>query len=79
MSTVIATPLELLEAQVLHLSDADRAHMLERLIWSLDKDPEVEAAWEREIDRREAEIEAGTATWIPVEEVMAELRARYVK
>ncbi len=79
MPTVVATPLEILEAQVMQLEGADRAHLLERLIWSLDKDPEVEAAWEREIDRREAELEAGTATLIPMEEAMARLRARYIK
>lgn len=76
---VIPTPLEILESQVMQLGDADRSHLLERLVLSLDKDPEVEASWEREAERREAEIEAGTAKWIPFDEAMDRLRARLAK
>jgi hypothetical protein len=53
------SPLEVLEAEVLQLASADRSHLLERLIASLDANLEVEEAWEREADRREA-------SWIPV-------------
>ena len=35
---------------------------------------EVEAAWKAEIDRRVAEIEAGTAQGIPVEDSLARIR-----
>ncbi|HSU14376.1 addiction module protein [Longimicrobium sp.] len=42
-----------------------------------DEDPaEVERAWDDEILRRVAELEAGTAELIPAEEVFAELRVR---
>ena len=58
-----------------------RAQLAKTLLVSLDDDPgddpaEVERAWELEIRRRLAELEAGTAELIPAEEVFAELRAR---
>ena len=68
--------LEYVEAQVMQLSIAERNHLLERLILSLDTDPEVEVAWEQLADQREAEIEAGRAHWIPGDEAMQQLRAR---
>ncbi len=73
--------LEQLEAEVLDLPAAERAHLVQRLIASLEDeeadDPqEVERAWEEEIRRRLAEVDAGTAELIPVEEVFAEIRAR---
>lgn len=40
--------LEVLESEVLRLTLAERSHLLQRLIASLDTDPEVEAAWDRE-------------------------------
>ena len=53
--------------------------MLERLIVSLDTDPDVEAAWEQLADQREAELESGVAQLIPGDEVMARLRARLAR
>ena len=38
------TSLEVLESEALKLAPADRSHLLERLIASLDVDPEVEEA-----------------------------------
>jgi hypothetical protein len=70
------TALEVLEAEVLKLAPADRSHLLERLIASLDADPEIEAAWEREADRREAELESGVVAEVPGPEAIARLRAR---
>jgi putative addiction module component (TIGR02574 family) len=70
------SPLEILEAEVLQLAPADRSHLLERLIASLDADPEVEEAWEQEADRREAELESGLIAAVPGEEVIARLRAK---
>jgi putative addiction module component (TIGR02574 family) len=65
-----------LEAEVLQLAPADRSHLLERLIASLDADREVEEAWEREADRREAELESGSIAAVPGEEAIARLRAK---
>lgn len=70
------TRLEIVEAQAMQLSPAERNHLLERLIVSLDADPEVEAAWEQLADQREADLEAGLAQEIPFEEAMLQLRAR---
>ena len=44
------------------------------MIESLDQDPDVEAAWEREIRRRVEMVESGEATVIPAEDVFAEAR-----
>ncbi len=75
----MSTSLEVLEAEVLQLPPGDRSHLLEGLIASLDADPEVEEAWEREADRREAELESGLIATIPGPEAVARLRARLSK
>lgn len=55
----MSTRLEVLEAEVQKLDPADRSHLLERLIASLDVDPEVEKAWVLEADQREAALASG--------------------
>jgi hypothetical protein len=55
----VTIALEVLEAQVLKLSAADRSRLLERLLASLDVDPDVEAAWDEVADAREAALEGG--------------------
>ena len=75
----MSVDLEALEAEVLKLGPADRSHLLERLIASLDADPEVEEAWEREADRREGELESGAVAAVTGHEAMARLRARLPK
>ena len=69
--------LEALQAEVLRLSPADRARLLDRLIASLDADADVEAAWDQLADAREKELEAGSVQAIPVELVVARLEARF--
>ncbi|CAH1904469.1 Addiction module protein [Candidatus Nitrotoga sp. HW29] len=68
--------LEFLEAEVLQLASVERSHLLERLIVSLDSDPEVEEAWEREADRRESELESGLIATVSGSEAIARLRAK---
>ena len=68
--------LEAIEAEVLQLSSADRAHLLERLIVSLDADADVERAWQLEAERRRAEIESGSVALVAGDEAMGRLRAR---
>lgn len=68
-------PIEVLEAEVLGLPPAQRSHLLDRLVASLEIDPEWEDAWALEADRREAQIEAGKAQWIRGDELVARLRA----
>lgn len=71
----MSTSLEILEAEVLQLVPADRSHLLERLIASLDSDPEVETAWTQVADQREAELESGLIAAVPGPEAIARLRA----
>ncbi len=72
----ITTSLEVLEAEALKLASADRFHLLERLIASLDVDPEVEEAWELEADRREAALGSRSVVEVPAQEAMNRLRSR---
>lgn len=60
------------------LSEHDRATLAGLLIESLEGEPdrEVEAAWTTEIERRVAELEAGTVKTIPWEEVRQRLLDR---
>ena len=67
--------LEYVEAQVMQLSAAERSHLLERIFVSLDADAQLEAAWDKVADEREADIAAGRSHWIPGEEAMQQLRA----
>lgn len=73
----MSIPVEVLEVEVLSLPPAERSRLLDRLLASLDPDPEWEEAWAQETDRREVEIAAGRATWLPGEEVVARLRAKF--
>ncbi len=68
--------LEALEAEVLKLSSADRSHLLERLIGSLDADAAIDAAWEQEAERRQMDIESGKVTLVSGEEAMPRLREK---
>ncbi len=69
--------LEVLEAQALKLSAADRSRLLERLLASLDVDPDIEAAWDEVADAREAQLEAAQVTAIPLDEAIARLETRF--
>jgi len=73
----MASTVEVLEAEALQLPAADRARLVERLIASLDMDPEVEEAWAAEVERRNAEIESGAVQLIPGPEALAELKAQF--
>ena len=57
------------------LSEKERATLAGLLIESLESevDPEVEEAWRVEIERRLAELDAGTAKTVPWEDVKAKL------
>ncbi len=71
------TTIEAIEAEVLNLPPTDRSRLLDELIASLDTDREVEEAWMREAKRRDDEIESGAIETIPVEVVLAKLRAEF--
>ncbi|GAB1232787.1 hypothetical protein UT4_12530 [Ferrigenium sp. UT4] len=72
--------LEELENQALQLSPNERGELIHRLIVSLEGEPEdspeaIAKAWDEEIARRVADMDAGKAVWIPAEEVFARLDA----
>lgn len=69
--------LEVLEAEALHLPPAERARLVERLIASLDADPEVEEAWAAEVERRQAQIDSGEVSLLSGPEVLARLKAEF--
>ena len=72
----MSTLVEELSARAKTLSAEDRARLVEELLDSLhgESDTEVENAWDREIERRVAEIESGAVKLISAEEVHAEAR-----
>ncbi len=77
----MARPLKEIELELLSLPQRERAELAHRLIVSLDegKDDDVDAYWRNELDRRQREIENGTAELIPAEEAMRRARAALKK
>ena len=72
----MSTLVEELSARAKTLSATDRARLVEELLDSLQggADAEAESAWDREIERRVAEIESGAVKLSSAEEVHAEAR-----
>jgi len=68
---------EVLEAEALSLSIADRSRLVEKLIVSLDTEPDIDAAWAKEVERRHAEIESGAVSLLPGAETLARLKAEF--
>lgn len=68
---------EVVEAEALQLPAADRARLVERLIASLDMDPDIEEAWAAEVERRNAELDSGAVPLIAGPEALAELKAQF--
>ena len=68
--------LRVLQKEVLELPARARVRLAERMIESVDDyaDPELEAAWAAEIERRVEEIQSGADTGIPAGQVMKEAR-----
>ena len=64
--------------EALQLDEAERAALAGMLIDSIDNDVEegVEAAWVAEIERRVAELDAGTVETVPWEVVRDDLRRK---
>ena len=69
--------IDTLEAEALQLAPTDRARLIDRLIASLDIDPEVEEAWAAEVERRNAEIESGAVSLVPGPETIAKLMSEF--
>ena len=77
----MAANLKEIENQALQLSPEERGELIHRLVVSLEGEPEgspeaIAKAWNEEVARRVADMEAGRTQWIPADEVMARLRGR---
>ncbi len=77
----MAALLKELENQALQLSPRERSELIHRLIVSLEGPPEdtpeaIAHAWDEEIARRVADMEAGRTQWIPADEAMSRIRAK---
>lgn len=68
---------EALQAQALNLPAIERARLIEKLIASLDTDPDVETAWAAEVERRHAELVSGAALPLPGTKTLARLKAEF--
>ncbi|MDH4191186.1 MAG: addiction module protein [Betaproteobacteria bacterium] len=71
----MSSTLDALEAEVLKLPAAERSHLLDRLLASLEVDAEIQEAWALEAERRDTEVEEGKVKLVPGEEAIARLRA----
>ena len=67
---------EQLKAEAMKFSPEERADLADWLWISATPREEVEAAWDAEIARRVAEMDAGKTKFIPAEKVLAEIDAR---
>ena len=71
----MANLIDELSAKARRLPPEERVRLAEELLATVQEtDEEVEAAWDEEIRRRIAEIDAGTAKLIPAEEAFAQVR-----
>ena len=74
----MARPLSQIEKEVRSLSTAEKEALL-RVLWEeLDgtADPDVEAAWLREVSRRSEEIDSGAVQTVPADEVFRRLHSQ---
>ena len=67
-----------LEKEVMALPPASRVRLVEKLLASVDDfvTPGIAGAWQKELERRAAEIRAGRAEAIPADKVMAQARRK---
>lgn len=72
----MSSNIETLEIELLRLSTAERARLLDKLIISLDQDQELDLAWDNEAARRDSEIEEGTSALVDGKSVLARLRSQ---
>jgi hypothetical protein len=73
---MLNSSLEDIEAAALQLAQADRAHLAERLLVSLDEDDEILAAWVEEAERRGDAFDRGEMGAVDFNESIARLKAK---
>lgn len=74
---IMSATIEELEAEALGLPTVQRARLVEKLIASLDIEPDVENAWAEEVEKRHAEIESGAVSLLPGAETLARLKSEF--
>jgi putative addiction module component (TIGR02574 family) len=72
---MMSSTLEKITAEAMKLSPTERADLADLLWTSTASAAEVDAAWEAEIQRRIADLEAHRTEAVPAEGVLAEVRA----
>ena len=74
----MALPTLELEEQALLLPTEERALLAEKLLMRLNfpVDPDIEAAWIEEAEKRRLAVLSGACQTIPLEEAMAKIRSR---
>jgi hypothetical protein len=68
-------PVEVLEAELLLLTKAERIRVLDRVVASLDADAARDAAWDAVAKERQIQAEADPSQLLPLDDVLARLRA----
>lgn len=71
----MARPITEIQEEIRRLSAAEKEEVLRTILEELDgpADPDAEAAWLREAERRAAELDSGQVQAIPAEEVFRQL------
>ena len=62
--------------EAMKLTREERVDLAKRLWQSVDPPADLAGAWNAEIARRAAQLDAGEVTTYPAEQIIAELRAR---
>lgn len=75
---MIPTSLEVIEAAAMQLPQADRVHLAERLLISLDDENGMLAEWVAQAERRADAYDRGEISVIGLDDVMAQARAGLV-
>ena len=72
----MTTAAQKLAQKALQLSEEDRRYVIEVLSNSISRhvDPEIEKAWEEEIERRVKDIDEGKVELLPMEDVLQEMK-----
>ncbi len=77
MAAAMPTSLETLQAQVLGLSKADRARLLDRLVESLDAETDVDREGDRIAEARDAELATGSVEPVLLDDAMKRLKSQF--
>lgn len=71
----MSTQLEIAEAEAMKLTPAQRLDLVERLAESVQPSAILHPAWNAEIKRRLADLDAGRVVAIPADQVFDEIQA----